>query len=73
MMIALKSDGDIALPSSAFVPLLAATLRVTQIGGRGFPFTPISSIMISRHVQILCSGCFAHHKALSSISFEIDS
>jgi hypothetical protein len=33
----------------------------------------LKSIKIPYHVQILCSGCFAYCKSLSSISFEIDS
>jgi hypothetical protein len=33
----------------------------------------LKSITISRHVQILCSGCFYYCKSFSSISFETNS
>jgi hypothetical protein len=69
----LSSRGNIVVPSSVFVPSLAATVWVTRIGDRAFQECPIKSIAIPHHVQILCSYCFPYCKSLSSISFEKDS
>jgi hypothetical protein len=65
-------DFNIIVPSSVFFPWLARTLAVTRIGRCAFEKTPIISITIPRHVQILCSSCFSDCKSLSSISFETD-
>jgi hypothetical protein len=65
--------GNIVVPSSAFFPSLPATLGITRIGRDRFQDTLDMFITISRHVQILCSGCFAGCQSLLSISFEIDS
>jgi hypothetical protein len=64
---------DIVVPSSTFVPSLAATLRITQIEARVFWHAPIGSTAIPRRIQILDSGCFHSCESLSSISFELDS
>jgi hypothetical protein len=67
------SGGHIIVPSSAFLPSLAATLGVSHLGACAFENTRITSVTIPRHVQILCSKYFSHCKSLSSISFESDS
>jgi hypothetical protein len=67
------SGVDIVIPSSAFFPSLAATLDVTAIGYYTFASTRITSMLIPRHVQILCSEWFSSCNSLSSISFETDS
>jgi hypothetical protein len=67
------SGVEIIVPSSVFFPSLAATLDVTQMGPRAFVITRITSILIPRHVQILCSFCFSSCNSLSSISFETES
>jgi hypothetical protein len=47
---------------------------LTHIESQTFSFcSSLKSITIPRHVQILCSECFASCHSLSSISFEIDS
>jgi hypothetical protein len=67
------SDCDIIVPSSVFFPSLAGTRDVTRAGIFGFGSGHITSILILRHVRILCSDCFSDCKSLSSISFETDS
>jgi hypothetical protein len=67
------AGGNIMVPSSVFFPCLAGRLVITQIDRRAFASSSLTSITILRHVQILCSSCFAKCKSLSSISFEIDS
>jgi hypothetical protein len=69
----LGSGGAIIVPSSVFLPSPAATLGVARIGPDSFHSKRITSILIPRHVQILCSSCFLFCKSLSSISFETDS
>jgi hypothetical protein len=77
--IGFASDGDLAVPASAFFPSLAAALRVTQIGDGAFSGKSIKSITIPRNVQILCATCFWVRRILSSKSnyqsvlFETDS
>jgi hypothetical protein len=68
----LVSGGHAIVPSSVFVPSLAAVLGVTQVGRSAFEHARITSVIIHRHVQILCSSCFSFYKSLSSISFECD-
>jgi hypothetical protein len=69
----LGSGGDIIVPSSVFFPSRVAALSVTRIDPRAFRSTRITSILISPHVQILCSECFSDCNSLSSISFETKS
>jgi hypothetical protein len=66
------SDG-IIVPSSVFVPSRAAALGVTRIDPLAFGGRRIKSMVILRHVQILCPSCFSSCESLSSISFETDS
>jgi hypothetical protein len=63
----------IIVPSSVFFRSLAATLDVTCLGLHAFQRMWITSVIIPRHVQILCSYCFSDCSSLSSISFESDS
>jgi hypothetical protein len=69
----LASGDDVIVPSSAFFPSLAASLRIFRIGEHSFSGQPIRSIRIPRGVEILCSSCFSYCNSLSSISFENDS
>jgi Pyruvate/2-oxoacid:ferredoxin oxidoreductase delta subunit len=64
------SGSHIIVPSSVFLPSLAAALRVTQ-GGRGaFEHARTTSVIIHGNVRVLCLSCFSFCKSLSSISFE---
>jgi hypothetical protein len=67
------SSVDIVIPALVFFPWMVAPLDVTQIGPRAFESTRITSTLIPRHVQILCSSCFSDCKSISSISFETES
>jgi hypothetical protein len=71
--LGLASDGHIIVPSSVLFPSLTAALRVTQVGGGACEQARITSVIIHRHVRILCSSCFVFWKSLASISFECDS
>jgi hypothetical protein len=71
--LALSSCRQSVVPSSVFFPSLAATVRVTQLGGRAFENTGNTWVTIPCHVQILCSFCVSDCKSLSSISFETES
>jgi hypothetical protein len=68
-----RSDGNVIVPSSVFVPSSVVALDATRIGNRAFTGRSITSMLIPRHVQILCSYCFSHCKSLSSVSFETNS
>jgi hypothetical protein len=47
---------------------------LTRIESKAFSCcSSAKSIVIPRHVYILCSGCFSYCKSLSSISFETES
>jgi hypothetical protein len=67
------ASGDVIVWSSAFFPSLAASLRVANIDRGSFENQPITSIIIPRNAESLCSSCFADYRSLSSISFENDS
>jgi hypothetical protein len=73
IQLSLCPTGGIIIPSSVFFPSPAAALSITQIDPRAFQRTRITSMLIPRHVQILCSECFSDCESLSSISFEIHS
>jgi hypothetical protein len=51
----LGSSGDIIIPSSIFFSSPTAAPRVTRIDRPAFQSTQITSILIPRHVQIICS------------------
>jgi hypothetical protein len=72
-VVGLASGDDVIVPSSAFFPSLVASLRVASICQGYFDSQRITSIIIPRNAESLCSYCFSCCESLSSISFENDS
>jgi hypothetical protein len=72
-VVGLASGDDVIVPSPAFFPSLSASLRVANIGPDSFEDQSITSIIIPRNAESLCSSCFSDCESFSSISFENDS
>jgi hypothetical protein len=58
-VVGLASRDDVTVPSPTFFPSLAASLRVANIGRGSFENQPITSIIIARNTESLCSSWFA--------------
>jgi hypothetical protein len=69
----LGSGGRIVVPLSVFFPSQVAVLRMTRIDPDAFQSKRITSLIIPRYVQFLCSSWSSACQSLSSISFETDS
>jgi hypothetical protein len=72
-VVGLASGNDGIIPSFAFFPSLATSVRVASIGRGSFESQGIASIIIPRNAESLCPSCFSNCGSLSSISFESDS